>query len=161
MKDLMHHPQSEQPSLPAVFENWLKEARVPPPVNLAEQVRARLQETADPVDMALDELFQVDPGLARPGLAWKVRARLTGTSRRAVWTRWMAPLAAAATLAVAFVSFQSTGPRVTPETPAAGLAAAPDLDSELTRILALASGLDATTDVAKLESVDNLVFLFN
>ncbi len=162
MKDPMEtHPQENDPQL-ARFEAWLKQPTVAAPGNLADRVRARLESAPDGVDPVLDRQFRMDPSLGNPHMVWQVRSRLAAEERQSSWMAWLTPLAAAATLALAFVSFQATGPRPVLETASPERASDNlDLDGELTEILALASALDGTPDVASLESVDALDFLFN
>ena len=82
------------------------------------------------------------------------------------WLPWLAPLAAAATLAFAFISFQSQVPREWPPQSdlQAGLdsqASASRLDEQTAEIFALASNLQGGTDLSKLDSVEDLAFLFD
>ena len=100
----------------------------------------------------------------------KIRRRLAlGDSRarpRADWFSWLAPLAAAAMLAFALVSFQSRAPvnEAGPTgTPAPRIAPVPPAreDPQLTQIMALDANLAVDADMTKLESVDSLAFLFD
>jgi hypothetical protein len=121
------------------------------------------------VEQLLDGLFKVDPALANPHMVKRVRNRLDSTVKPArdkvIWFQWLTPAAAACILGIAFFSFQTKAP-----SPPASLAAMDssvlsvpvDLpqDPELTRIFALASNLQTTSDMARLQSVDELAFLF-
>lgn len=152
------------------FDQWLNRSRVQPPANLLTRVRAHLQEPSASLDKSIDQLLQQDPDLNDPRMVWKVRAELANEpmadNSSPVWYRWLSPLAAAATLTLAFVSFQSSGPRPADTDVSLPLQASvesslPDLDSEMTQIIALASNLEGMSDLSKLESVENLAFLFD
>lgn len=170
MKDPMDTPeQFNDPEL-LPFYQWLNRSRVQPPANLLARVRAQLQKPSASLDESIDQLLQQDPHLNDPQMVWKVRAALANepmTDKPSpVWYRWLSPLAAAATLTLAFVSFQSSGPRsadtdVSLPLQASAESSLPDLDSEMTQIIALASNLEGMSDLSKLESVENLAFLFD
>ena len=159
--------QSSDPHL-SKFDKWLKDSKIEPPTDLLARVRASLRDSSTRIDEKMDELFQPDPALSDPQMIWKVRARLaereTDSDPVRLWFRWLAPLTAAATIALAFVSFQSQGPVAVPQQDNADslalVDASVDLDEDMTRILALAANLDGTSNVSKLESVENLSFLF-
>ena len=167
----MDTPHRDEDSQLLQFNNWLKGSRVQPPADMLARVRERLRNSPASIDDHIDQLLRPDPSLSDPQMAWKVRGRLATdlqqeSSARA-WLRWLVPLAAAAALALAFVSFQNSGPRAiqnsAPE--ADHLVAGPsmqevDLDADLTQIIALASNLRDAGEVSKLESVENLAFLF-
>lgn len=155
----------------ASFDQWLRKCAVQPRPDFWIRLRQRLHEEADPVEAALDKGFLMDPRLRDPEMARKVRQRLlaeSGQSRRPRidWFSVAAPLAAAATLALAFVSFQTRAPGpVTDRIPqpfeaAAGNSAYMDRE-EVTRILALAANLSSTADMTQLQSVEDLAFLFD
>jgi hypothetical protein len=96
-----------------------------------------------------------------------VRSRLTDSTRegnRLAWFNWLPPLAAAATLTLAFISFQANTPAPsTSNPPIPTLAHAESLESdlELTRIMVLAATLKGSADVTKLDSPEDLAFLFD
>jgi hypothetical protein len=154
------------------FDQWLKEGRVLPPENLLSNVRAHLRTAPVALDEQIDELLRPNPSLTDPHMAWKVRGRLaresSSGSRAQAWFRWLSPLAAAATLTLAFVSFQTSGPNAIPApgfSPVSladgAVVPAVDLDSDMTCILALAANLKGAGEVSKLESMENLAFLFD
>lgn len=170
MKDPMDTPeQFNDPELLA-FDQWLNKGSVQPPANLLARVRAHLQEPPASLDESIDQLLQQNPDLNDPHMVWKVRAELqnetmTGNASP-VWYRWLSPLAAAATLTLAFVSFQSSGPKPADADVSLPLQASvesplSDLDSEMMQIIALAANLEGMSDLSKLESVENLAFLFD
>lgn len=168
MKGPMELPeQSRDPHL-LKFDKWLKDSEIEPPTDMLMKVRARLRDSSARIDEKIDELFQPDPALSDPKMVWKVRARLAEREMDSIpvrpWFKWLAPLAAAATITLAIVSFQSQGPKAVPERDNAGSLAlvdtSVDLDEDMTRILALAANLNGAGNVSKLESVENLSFLF-
>lgn len=145
------------------FDNWLQNTAVQVRPGMVDRVRARLDETAD-VDGIIDELLQPDYSLRDPSMLQKVRRRIEDASNkdnRLAWTKWLPPLAAAATLTLAFISFQKQVPSA-PELDMPSLATVESVDSdpELTRIMILAASLQSSTDVAKLDSAEDLAFLF-
>ena len=77
--------------------------------------------------------------------------------------RWLAPMAAAATLALAVISFQSRGTQAiqeqAPDHPVDSLAVV-DVDEDMMQIMALAANLESASDLSRLESVEHLSFLF-
>ena len=150
------------------FEDWLCKRTVQPPADLVRRIRARLEQGEDATDPVLDSLFRQDPQLADPRMAQKTRRRLALAEGQATprpdWFSWVAPLAAAATITFAMVSFQSRAPRPGPAAPHEPLIAAEEMtveDTQLTQIMALAANLAADADMTKLESVDRLAFLFH
>jgi hypothetical protein len=168
MKDPMDIPeQSRDPQL-LEFDKWLKDKSIQAPQDLLVRVRAHLRNSPVLLDEKIDELFQQNSSLSDPQMIWKVRGQLTETETDSApvrpWFKWLAPLAAAATLTLAFISFQSQGPQVIPGQGMENVVAIGDtpldLDEDMTRILALAANLNGTGDVSKLELVENLFFLF-
>ena len=152
------------------FDKWLKTNKVQPQPNLLARVRARLGESGRNVDDLLDELFQCDTRLRDPEMVRKVRRQIDASDRHengtVVWFRWLAPLAAAATLTLAFVSFQTQAPEAPlseGSAPGFTIIETPpsQLDSDVTRIFALAVNLQSDTDMTKLEAVETLAFLFD
>jgi hypothetical protein len=164
----MHSPPENLPV--ERFENWLKTGKIDPPAGLLARVRSRIDAGEDGLDPLIDGLLASDPQLSDPDMAKKLRLRIAATEANEpitpVWFAWLAPLAAAATLAFAFFSFQDTAPRPAQQgsgivAPGYGPGFALDQDPELTRIMALASNLTANADMSKLESFENLAFLFD
>ena len=163
-------PQSNDSEL-AKFDQWLSKPAVQPPAGLLLQVRAHLREFPDVADETIDQLLHMDPSLRNPQMLARVRAELEQeTVKQAFpfnWFNWITPLAAAATLTLAFISFQSQAPRpatMRPHSPAVVQESIPGVqpeDDQLTQIFALASNLHGATDMTKLESVENLAFLFD
>ena len=152
------------------FDKWLKSSKIQPPKNRAALVRARIDEAPADLDDLLDEMLRQDPRMRNPQMILNVRNELEGADAANtgshVWFKWLTPLAAAATLTFALVSFQSRAPHVSsPAIVAVEAQAAenfgPQLDSEVTQIFALAVNLKGDTDVTTLESVEDLAFLFN
>jgi len=97
----------------------------------------------------------------------KVRRQLAQPAQEAParreWFPWLAPLAAAATLTFAFFSFQSQVPQHDSGFQA-GLRSQPSVnlpDEQTAEIFALASNLQGGTDLSKLDSVEDLAFLFD
>ncbi|MEX0325446.1 MAG: hypothetical protein AB3N33_05095 [Puniceicoccaceae bacterium] len=162
------HP--EQDKALSQFDQWLRQNRIQPRSGLLLRVRERLQATPRDVDSLLDELLQPDTRLRDPDMVRKVRLRMEATNReggKVAWFNWLAPLAAAATLTIAFVSFQTSapeGPFPQGEQPPGltmNVNSAPQLDSSVTQIFALAANLQGGPDMTKLESVEELAFLFD
>ncbi len=145
------------------FDNWLLNTSIQPRAGMVERVRARLQDSAN-VDGILDKLLEPDYSLRDPYMLQKVRQRLEESNRkenRFAWATWLPPLAAAATLTLAFISFQKQAPSLPKiETPTLAAVETMDRDLELTRIMALAANLQSSADVAKLDSAEDLAFLF-
>lgn len=164
-----NHP--EQENTLQQFDQWLQESRVRPPSDFLGRVKNRLNAVPEDFDEILDELLQKDTRLRDPDMVRKIRLRLAGADRtgdgKIAWFNWLAPLAAAATLTLAFVSFQTSAPEdpfASAEEPA-GLTMnanpTPQLDSGVTEIFALAVNLQGGPDMTKLESVEELAFLFD
>lgn len=150
------------------FDEWLGTEEVQPRADFLARVRERIQtEPATDLDATIDQLLKPDPTLHNPYMAARIRHRLQQAEapiRRIPWFQWASPLAAAAVLGFAFFAFQSKAP--SPETslasqqiPVATYEQGIEHDSELTQIFALASNLEATTDLSRLQSVENLAFL--
>ena len=170
MKGLMDpHRNSDSPELDR-FDAWLRSRAVQPRTGFLQCVRARLADPDAELDRAIDQLFLRDPLLRNPRMAAIVRQRMGRQSQAAApapsWFNWLVPLAAAATLAAAFVSFQTRAPRPSliegvPATAAVqGLEAGTE-DIQLTEIFALASNLHGGPGLTELGSVENLAFLFD
>lgn len=156
----------------ARFESWLKKPGMMPRPGLPERVRERLHADAEAADPYIDALLKMDASLRVPEMAARVRQRLAAEegaqeARPANWFNWLAPLAAAATLALAFMSFQTQTPRnETVRTGEDALASGVSVeaisdDSEVTRIFALAANLHASANMSDLQSVEELAFLFD
>jgi hypothetical protein len=161
-----HHEKSDY--LLDRFETWLKDTRVTPDKGFLEGVRARMNETPMDLDDAIDSLLRPNPDLRDPHMAAKIRQRMEQTipaRPNTPWFQWLTPLAAAAMLGLAFVSFQmqapdTRAPVATFETPTPLLPTFAEPDSDLTQIFALAANLHGPADVSSLQSVDNLAYLF-
>jgi hypothetical protein len=152
------------------FDKWLKENKIEPQSSLLPAIRARLHEEVADFDTVLDELFQPDTRLRNPDMVEKVRLRIRSeepeTAANVVWFKWLAPLAAAATLALTFISFQNRAPDgALLEAPSPVLTvtepAVSATDPELIDIFALAANLEGGPEMTKLESVEDLAFLFD
>lgn len=148
------------------FDSWLQSSRVRPKADLLRRTRQRIAAGEDPADGVLDVLLMQDPELRNPRMAELVRQRLTGTESPArvvyLW-KWLAPVAAAAAIAMVISLFNTGAPDggIQPTLdPAGAEMARPANDPELDRIFALASNLPAPTDISKLQSVDQLALLF-
>jgi hypothetical protein len=146
------------------FDAWLRESPIQPRPDFAQRVRARMRQEPETIDAVIDRMLRPNPFLQDPQMVARIRERIgaRAPSRRpAPWFQWLSPIAAAATLAFAFFSFQGRAPE-----PAAGLeisAAWPaqaSTNTELTEIFALAANLHSRGDLAALQSVDDLAFLF-
>lgn len=153
----MHDQELQQ------FDKWLRDSAIQPQPGMVQRVRARLKDSSS-VDGILDELLEPDYSLRDPSMLQKVRQRLQESGQqdnRFAWTKWLPPLAAAATLTLAFISFQKQAPSL-PELDSPSLATVETMngDLELTRIMILAASLQSSTDVAKLDSAEDLAFLF-
>jgi hypothetical protein len=150
------------------FDAWLKDTPVSPDKGFLERVHSRLHPTDDDLDQAIDNLLRPDPSLNDPRMAAKVRQRLKQNRQApstAPWFQWLAPLAAAAMLSLAFISFQmqapdAPSPLAAHESPNPPFPTTAEPDSDLTQIFALAANLHGTADVSSLQSVDNLAYLF-
>jgi hypothetical protein len=162
--------QEQDPGMDRFF-TWLSKLAVQPKPDFLQRTRQRLLENSEPADQLLDQLLKMDESMRNPQMVHLVRHRLAETresasSRSLAWFSWLAPLAAAATLTLAFVSFQSRAPR---EAPNMALQTDPgilvediiDEDSELTRIFALAANLHSSADMSQLQSVEDLASLFD
>jgi len=152
------------------FDAWLRSAAVEPPPDFVARIRTRLRETPDMTDAILDELFLPDPTRRDADMVARVRQRLVEPvevpSTSLIWFRWLTPLAAAATLTFAFIGFHSRAPQAVHQESIATStipveAPAAEEDTQLTQIFALATNLHGTVDMTKLESVENLAFLFD
>jgi hypothetical protein len=164
----MNDPSDQSDYILDRFDAWLKEAPVVPDKGFLAAVRSRLEQPSGDLEAAIDELLQPDPSLKDPHMAAKVRQRMArshSSRNSSQWFRWLTPLAAAATLTLAFISFQMQAPG--PMAPVAlnsgpGPVAAPSVepDTDLTEIFALAANLHGPADVSSLQSVDNLAYLF-
>ncbi len=144
------------PHLERLFD-WLRHSTVSPRPGMAARIRQRMASLPASADAAIDQLLAPQPQLRDPAMVAKVRLRLRTEplpqqAPIPAWFRWLAPVAAAAVLALAFASFQFTGPRRQP---------APALDPELTRIFALAATLHAEGDIVRLQSLDELSAFFH
>ena len=123
-----------------------------------EDAEQRFEET-------LDGLMRPLPHLYDPSMAEQVRENVRAPSpARPVpfWFRWGPPVAAAATLLVAFIGFRMDAPSTaSPPPPVENRLAAsvPVEDENLTRIFALASNLQSEVDVSKVRSDEALAFL--
>jgi hypothetical protein len=166
----MENSPNNQDKTLSQFDKWLKENKIQPSSDMLERIRGQLQDRPVDLEHLLDECFHPDTQLRDPDMIRKIRARLRGSERERTgtdtWLRWVAPLAAAATLTLAFVSFQSRSgeaPSTARALPASTAAEAPSvqLDSDVTQIFALAVNLHVDSDMTKLESVENLAFLFD
>lgn len=152
------------------FDAWLGSEEVSPPADLLLRIRRRLREGADPADELIDDLLRPNPALRNDFMLARVRRELaepvSEVHARGNWFRWLTPLAAAATLAFAFFSFQSRTPRAWETNAGSQVSQLPPSTHELfdertTEIFALASNLQGGTDLSKLESVEELAFLFD
>ena len=155
--DQMHDPELKQ------FDKWLRKSAIQPQAGMVDRVRARLKDSSS-VDGILDDLLEPDYSLRDPSMLQKVRRKLQESSQeenRFAWTKWLPPMAAAATLTLAFISFQKQAPSLpNMETPNLAAVETMDRDVELTRIMILAASLQNSTNVAKLDSAEDLAFLF-
>lgn len=149
------------------FEQWLADSPVKPRPGLLGRVRDRIAEEDRTIDQTIDALFSRDVSRNDPQMAAKVRDRIgrKPTPDKVVWYQWLTPLAAALVLGVAFFSFQNKAPYQDTPLPdrVNHVVAAPSAfsdDPEITRIFALASNLQGTSGMSRLQSMDDLAFLF-
>ena len=167
MDSMIQQPDNDHPKQLQAFDNWLGERTVVLKPGMQDRIRSRMAREEQSIEHKLDRLFQMDPALSSPEMAGKVRLRLEkNTSRdKVIWFQWATPIAAALLLGVAFFSFQNRAAierMPVPQEAAIVIsspAESPD-DLELTRIFALASNLQGTSDMSRLQSVDDLAFLF-
>ena len=149
------------------FDIWLQTPEAAPREDFLERLKIRLHQPGPDLEERIDALFRPDPQLYDPDLSTKIRQRLkTPSVVRFPWFQWAAPLAATLVLGFAFYSFQQSAPTrhaslPTAATAPASLSTEATEDPELTRIFALASNLQANTDMARLKSVDDLAYLFD
>lgn len=166
----MENPSQQHDPQLARFDQWLKRSEVEAPIDMVARVRARLQDSSSELDSALDDLLQPDYRMRDPSMLQKVRRRISADDSveagHFAWFKWLPPLAAAAILTLAFMSFQVRGPHpaaselgTAPMTLAAVESTQGDL--ELTRIIALASQLQGDSNMTVLDSVEDLAFLFD
>ena len=149
------------------FDKWLKSNQIKPHGNILGKVRENLADDDSLLERKIDTLFRQDTLLFDERLIWKIRSRLNEGNRQrsasVAVAKWLAPLAAAATLALAVISFQSRGTQpITDQTsghPAESLAVV-EIDEDMMQIMALAANLESASDITRLESVDHLSFLF-
>ena len=163
-------PEEQDPQIDRFF-SWLRKPAILPPPDFLERTRQRILSEVEPADQLVDQLLEMDASMRNPQMVHLVRRRLaqaeTSTNTRSLaWFSWLAPLAAAATLALAFVSFQTQAPRqastmVVQTDPGILVEESPDEDSELTRIFALAANLHSSANMAHLQSVEDLASLFD
>jgi hypothetical protein len=149
------------------FEQWLSERPVNAHPDLLARVRTQIATENEEIERKIDALFAQDPSLRNPRMTSQVRARIQKIPDQSnvIWFQWLTPVAAAVVLGIAFFSFQTKAPLPEASFPAEQqlvLSAQPEPanDSELTRIFALASNLEGTSDMSRLQSVDDLAFLF-
>ena len=167
MKGPMDIPEQSNDPILDKFDKWLENNRIEARANILEKVRANLLDSSSTLDREIDTLFRQDVSLFDDHMVWKIRSRLADNQRQSsvasTLSKWLAPVAAAATIALAVISFQSQGPKpVENQQTLASVdnIAAVDLNEDLMQILALASNLESKSDVTKLESMENLSFLF-
>lgn len=164
----MNDPSDQSDYLLDRFDAWLKKNPVVPDAGFLAAVRARLEQPTDELEKSINALFRPDPNLRDPQMAAKVRQRMERAyppPSGGRWFRWLTPLAAAATLTLAFVSFQMQAPDHVPSMasdarPEPLIAPSVESDTDLTEIFALAANLHGPADVSSLQSVDNLAYLF-
>lgn len=149
------------------FDKWLAEPAVQAPSGLLERVRGRIAEENQAWEKQLDALFAKDPSLRNPDMVARIRQKISRKpdQNKVIWFQWLTPVAAALILGIAFFSFQTRAP--SPEAVPAlqsqmalSTPAELSVDPELTRIFALAANLQGTSDMSRLQSVDDLAFLF-
>lgn len=164
MKSNSHNPEE----ILHQFDEWLRSDKVPVQADFMARTRVRLNDTAEAdADAIIDQLLKQDARLSNPFMAARVRQRIEASQPNTVhipWFQWASSLAAAVVLGFAFFAFQSSAPVNTAnldsqQTPLATNVQGTTPDSELTQIFALASNLDATTDLSRLQSVDDYAFL--
>lgn len=152
------------------FDKWLRESRVHPSPRLLEGIRQRLQQQPVDPDAVIDSLLRPNPDLKSPRMLEQIRTRLIQEARpQAIpvpWLKWLPPLAAAALLTLAFVSFQITSDDssvpMALQAPAFGPSTASSAhEAELTEIFALAANLEGPGNVSLLHTMDDLAFLFD
>ncbi|MGC9451713.1 MAG: hypothetical protein ACP5I4_09725 [Oceanipulchritudo sp.] len=157
---------SRQEQQLARFEAWLSRKPMKAPAGLLSRVRQRVEAGEDGIDRVLDGLLQPDPSLGNPWMAARIRRKMRAEQRDRLWVRRLAPLAAAATLALAFLSFQTRAPSPAgTKLPETGLARLEEslssADAETTRIMALAANLQGGTHLGNLDAIEDLAFLFD
>jgi len=163
-------PEERDPSLDR-FTDWLKKEEIQPKPDFLSQVRQRMLLESDPADQILDQMLEMDPSLRNPHMVDLVRQRMgleqeTPRNPSLAWFSWLAPLAAAATLTLAFVSFQTRAPQATPYLSARDIEPTQvdtsfNDDFEATRIFALAANLHSSANMSQLQSVEDLASLFD
>lgn len=158
---------SHSSSLPEALETWLKDHPVRCSETFNESLRGRLRAPRRDLDATLDALLQIQPALHDPALHRKIRAKLDATTPRAEarWIPFLRPLAAAALLSLTFWGFQqepASRPLDASELAAQPSGLRPVEEADLHLIFALASSLEAETNLAQLEaSPDHWAFLLD
>lgn len=163
----MEQPDFNFSDLPPAFDEWLRARPLQPGPQetsaLLEKVRSDCHDRD--FEEMLTKALRPDPTLYEPTMAARVRADIESSANAATtpsWFRWATPLAAAATLAVAFLGFRMEAPSSAGPTVPATAQSAPARSAEdenLTRIFALASNLQSDVDVSKVRSNEALAFL--
>lgn len=145
------------------FDAWLHAQNTMPPADFLLRTRQRLQRTAqaDPLDQLIDDCLRPDPALPRASLLPAVRQKLATNAHNHShnstprWFPILTPLAAAATLTFALLSFNST-PQSSAPPPTVTLDTAEPLATDST-IFALAHSLQGLDDVQLLDIDPNAI----
>ncbi|NDV62682.1 hypothetical protein G0Q06_09490 [Puniceicoccales bacterium CK1056] len=147
------------------FEQWLSESRIQARPGMLSRIRNRIAAQDTEFEQRIDSLFAQDPTLGDPQMVAKVRARIEPKQdqEKIIWFQWLTPVAAALVLGIAFFSFQNKAPQAPMPQEAQVVISSPAAlsdDPEITRIFALAANLQGASDMSRLQSVDDLAFLF-
>jgi hypothetical protein len=161
---MKQEPEDHSQHLQA-FEQWLSESPIQARPDMLARVRSRIGAHDQEIEQRIDALFVPDPALGNPQMAAKVRARIQQKQdqEKVIWFQWLTPVAAALVLGIAFFSFQNKAPQTPMLQEAQLVISSPATlsdDSEITRIFALAANLQGASDMSRLQSVDDLAFLF-
>lgn len=147
-------PEPDSPdNLLKAFDNWLLSNRLNSATDMQNRVRERLKDPGLITDFLLDSLPALPDPIREIDLSSQIRRRIHARPEalpEPLWFRWIMPLAAAATLALAISSFSSSAPG--PADKAPDVASLAGQDPELTRIFALAANLDPDIDLGRLDS---------
>ncbi|NBD38802.1 MAG: hypothetical protein GVY10_09555 [Verrucomicrobia bacterium] len=163
----MARNDSSPSDLPPHLEAWLHSQPLQADRKMAASVLRKIREedAERRFEETLDGWMRPLPHLYVPSLAEQVRENVRNASRTApapFWFRWGPPVAAAATLLVAFIGFRMDAPSTATLPPPAEnslVGSVPVEDENLTRIFALASNLQSEVDVSKVRSDEALAFL--
>jgi hypothetical protein len=151
----MNMPDSRPPVRHPSSDDLIDQLLAGQPVAARPEFNAKLRH-----QLAVDALLAAQPVAASPDFAARVRQRLLFDQHRAFtrarrtvhWLHAAAAIAAVAALSVVGLYLVDPQPAAAPAVASAVPATLPDLDPQLTELLALANNLRGTSNLASLPS---------